>query len=1088
MSYNKKQLLTFLKTFKIRGITSMTKKQLEQTKALRSMVINNKDIINDLLVNKKLYGERQVLNRSSTEKVNKLLRHYNKNLNNINEDIEFYTIIAKLRKTRVDNKDMGVIIQRPIKNFAVGESYGQLADDKDIKYVDKNFNSIINYALNEILKNKKIIKPFVNIQAYYAYRYIVKENGEEKYKLGVGYTLEAEVFENGKLKNNIVFTYPATKSDEEYINLGYRVKFSTRSKLDDKDSKQFLAFHPSNDRKYHEMTCNSTSTNKYCIYESFLDIIGKRSLAYKHNKNNIEDLKLMLKNEGKEIEESVRKGLLIKSLKLLTLKYATSIIIKFYKQDDEFIIVSKGRHIFNPSEELVSKFYGFKGMLYEENVHVAPLILTKTIITDEDKDKKIKEVLKDKKYKLRHQRVINSNLSKISVYGYDTETYLDKDSKSCVYCITLYGKKYNEEIIKKEFYGFDSLKNFVKYIDQISYKGYYQKNRPKEQVERIFIYGFNNSNFDNLLIYNELYKKNPLTKFIFTNSSVKHIKYNNVSIGDISLFYKAGSLRATCKQFELEEEKGVFPYKFVTKDNLDYIGEVPTLNYWNTKEERDEYIKENGEVFDMETYTLKYCMLDSKLVYRLGDLHIKNSVGEIVVGKNEKGDDVKRKFNLLNCSTGANIALKMFTQVFLEDILIESKESIRKLEKEAYKGGRTEKFKHMFLSDNNTKLHYYDINSSYPYSMTKEMPFKYIKSLSCNLNIDVNDDISVIVPYNLYEATYKYEGNNKHFIPNLLLRENKQIIAVNECDKVTPHWGCELIEAHNNGCSINIKKVHEYEGKAIFKPYVDYFYTERLTVKGKNDALCMFYKLLLNSLYGKFGQKSFTKSQLCKNSNEMYRILEKEKGILLNSDIYDDIIMFEYQTEKNEDRSIGKLVRFSSYIAAESRCNLSRFMLDVGHENVYYCDTDSVFTTKKPSSHLVDQEILGKWKEETKAPIEKAVFIAPKTYYYKTENYTIEVIEKKEDIEKIKKITLCKEEKKAKGIRGENITTDDYFKLMNGEIKDIKQTNIMFFRSFDGVIIKEVERCISQVNNKRVWINNNSEPYKNIESWINQSN
>jgi hypothetical protein len=32
-------------------------------------------------------------------------------------------------------------------------------------------------------------------------------------------------------------------------------------------------------------------------------------------------------------------------------------------------------------------------------------------------------------------------------------------------------------------------------------------------------------------------------------------------------------------------------------------------------------------------------------------------------------------------------------------------------------------------------------------------------------------------------------------------------------------------------------------------------------------------------------------------------------------------------------------------------------MLDM--KNVYYCDTDSVFTTKKPSNQFLDQNILG---------------------------------------------------------------------------------------------------------------------------------
>ncbi len=53
--------------------------------------------------------------------------------------------------------------------------------------------------------------------------------------------------------------------------------------------------------------------------------------------------------------------------------------------------------------------------------------------------------------------------------------------------------------------------------------------------------------------------------------------------------------------------------------------------------------------------------------------------------------------------------------------------------------------------------------------------------------------------------------------------------------------------------------------------------------------------------------------------------------------------------------------------------------MDVGMENVVYCDTDSIMTTKDLSNNFIDNKELGKWKLEK--TITKGYFCAPKLYY-----------------------------------------------------------------------------------------------------------
>lgn len=971
-------------------------------------------------------------------------------------------LLNKLRERRVIKKDKGIIIQNPpIYIHETISSFGDISKDKYISAFNDSFYEIINDAKNNIFKNKQIFSDIGSLNILYGIpgargglefrwtsNFYINDNGFKIPKdESLGFFKDKEITPNDVRK---VLTLDS--SGIPYLFLGYKIILRLNGEMSNITVNNLKAYKPSTDRKYHELTTASTSTNKLCIYESFLDIIGKRKLIYKRDKNNIEDLKKMLNNEGEEIKNNIKNGNLIKSLILLTKKYDTEILISYYDGDenDKEILIVKGYEITNFN---INDYIDKKCMLYEKNIHVAPAVYKKKEIKKLDKKENkfiLKpEFLKDNKFKIRN------------VYGFDAETYRNEKLECIGYCICLYGRSEDDKEFKKYFYGINAIDEFIDYIDNLSDKSYYYKSRPKDKIPKIYIYGFNNARFDNLLIYEKLYNKNPKTKYQFGNTCIKYIKYNNIIINDISLFYKSGTLRDTCKDFKLEKEKGVFPYDFVNKDNLYYKGDVPELKYWNNESEYKEYIEKNGNIFNMEQYTIKYCMLDSELVYLLGKLHFKLCIGEIN----------NRKYNLITCPTAAKLSMKMFQQCFLKEKLEQSTDIQIYKEKLAYKGGRTEKFKESFETNDDKRLYYYDINSSYPSSMLKLMPYKFIDCNLVNNKIINKKNVNFIIPYYLYKAKFRYYGNDDNYISNLLLRYEKtnEIISIKESDTATYHWGCELIEAIKDNNEIIITEENRYEGLDVFKQFSIFFYNERLKAKKEsNYALIMFYKLLLNSLYGKFGQKQFNKSCLCKTNEEVFKLLKKENGILVNFQLINDNIMIEYKTKINEHNSVGKLVRFASYITAESRCNLAILMRDVGHENIYYCDTDSVFTIKKPNDNLIDQSELGKWKQETKTPIIKACFIAPKTYTYLCED--------------------GKTQNKCKGFSGDKIDSQKYYDLNNGKIDNIKQTTKMFFRTYENIKIDNQERTMIKISNKRIWDGNNSKSFKNIEEWIKNKN
>lgn len=975
-----------------------------------------------------------------------------------------------------------VLTQSEIVHITLNQLFKPI--EEEVEEIDNSMEYMVQKAVDKLFSKKQVKEAFLQIKYIIADRVVKKKlTRREQQLLDHGMELVGRDYERKDFKEErvteIAFTKLHDREDKEkkkkadfIINkdnvrsvvnrvkfefkksgvtaysIGYRLVWTLKedTRMTEKEIYNLKAFSANSDRKFKEKIEVETSTNKLCIYESYLYRIDKTNLKYIHEKKKKEkekEISSMLKEEGEEIELAIKNGDMIRGLELLTSKYENKIILVFDNCEYSFII-DNGNHRKIKTNEIMK---GTKIILYDNVKHVAPAIF------DIDKHGFIsKTQLKKKLYKLRPFRIYEQKEIK-NILGFDIETFLDENHHCKVFNICVYGVLHGKQK-RKSFYGIDADKEFVEWIHKISSKVGYGKSRPKHKVDPIYFYGFNNSRFDNLLIYSQLYDKNPGTKYMFSNNSIKHIKYENIRIFDISLFYSVGTLRETCQAFRLEEEKGVYPYGFANKHTLDYVGEVPGPEYWNTGDYED---YEGGEIFNMKEYTIKYCMLDSKLVYELAKLHLNMCNGTI------KG----KKYSLVNCPTSANMALKVFKQVFQEDELKQSPENILEKEREAYKGGRTEVFKKLFESTvaNDFKtLNYYDINSAHPAGMTLNMPFEYIRTMKYdNKKVKIDD----LTSYHLYYAKSKYVGNKNITIPNLIIKHGNTNISLRETEYAY-HWGCELKEAIKNDYEITICEENIYSCKDIFREFANYFYDERNKARKTNEALSIFYKNILNSLYGKFGQKDFNKCAITESMGKVDKLVKGDLSRLRGFDIVNDRIMIEYDDGEEQADKIGSLCRFSSYITATTRCKLSELMRVLGHENIYYCDTDSIYTTATAPAEYLSDNVLGKWKTES-TTIQEAVFIAPKTLYCN------DPLHEKEDKREIKK---------AKGIKAKDISPEEYRNLNSGDIESISQTKRMFFRSLEKVRIDDQERNIVPVYNKRQWVKNDSQAFESLKQYI----
>lgn len=155
----------------------------------------------------------------------------------------------------------------------------------------------------------------------------------------------------------------------------------------------------------------------------------------------------------------------------------------------------------------------------------------------------------------------------------------------------------------------------------------------------------------------------------------------------------------------------------------------------------------------------------------------------------------------------------------------------------AYRGGRSE----IFLYGQQKNVNIYDVNSLYPFVMQK---YDYPDPELALATRELQD-------LGIYFATVKVKDC---YIPYLGKRlKNKFIFPVGT---FTGLWtGFELLRAESQLESIKIIEGFKFDNAGkVFKPYVDRFYKKRLD-NFDDNLLNKYIKILMASLYGKFGQR-----------------------------------------------------------------------------------------------------------------------------------------------------------------------------------------------------------------------------------------
>ena len=340
--------------------------------------------------------------------------------------------------------------------------------------------------------------------------------------------------------------------------------------------------------------------------------------------------------------------------------------------------------------------------------------------------------------------------------------------------------------------------------------------------------------------------------------------------------------------------------------------------------------------------------------------------------------------NVHHYPTLPSLAFAIFRSNFMEENSIpQLSDKISKDIRQGYTGGAVD----MYIPENtdNTEIYAYDVNSLYPFSMDE-------KAMPTGKPIFFKGDIRNVDPnaFGFFYCNIKTPIDLLHpIIQTHIKTENglRTIAPLGEWSDMI--FSSELDNAVKLGYQFEILWGYKFEPKNVFKSYVDCLYALRLEYP-KSHPLNLIAKLLLNSLYGRFGMiDEFPDIIIFKDKKSFNEFMKNTNLEILELIELRDKLLVKYRSDdKNQQTMLyGNLethntnVAIASAITGYARVHMSQFKNNPDFI-LYYSDTDSAYISKPLPKDLVNSKVLGKMKLEN--IIDKAIFLAPKVYYLET--------------------------------------------------------------------------------------------------------
>lgn len=300
--------------------------------------------------------------------------------------------------------------------------------------------------------------------------------------------------------------------------------------------------------------------------------------------------------------------------------------------------------------------------------------------------------------------------------------------------------------------------------------------------------------------------------------------------------------------------------------------------------------------------------------------------------------------------TLASLSMKLWRMTLSDSMMVSWNKELKEFERRAYSGGRTECY-----NVTEASVEIYDANSEYPAVMLNGIyPLSYKGGWTTTYEGE----------HGLYEVDY--QQTNTFYKP--VLRDEKTQTFTYTGNGV--YTKPELDELLLVGGNITVKQGYIYEEIGNpFKEFITDWWKTRLDAQARNDTAFSFVcKILMNSLYGKFGQREEGYTLKLLSSTEQEKLIEQDTPCYIVGDY-----TMVWESRHSEHTFVG----IAAYITSQARLWLYRQMRtaqDAGC-TLYATDTDSVHIS--PTPVIATGNNLGEWKKEYAG---NAVYLGKKLY------------------------------------------------------------------------------------------------------------
>jgi len=334
-------------------------------------------------------------------------------------------------------------------------------------------------------------------------------------------------------------------------------------------------------------------------------------------------------------------------------------------------------------------------------------------------------------------------------------------------------------------------------------------------------------------------------------------------------------------------------------------------------------------------------------------------------------------------TTIASQSMMMFRRTLLKPIRC-LKPEVEMFARRSYFGGHTE----IYNMRSYGKIYYFDINSLYPSQMLKnEMPV----GKGWSVKNFVEGEIG------FYKADVRIPDIYVPPVPKVI--NHKLMFPFGKFSGF--YTSKELELARDVGGEFDIHYGYIFSSENIFGEYISDMYNKKKNAKDSTTR--SIAKLLMNANYGKFGQN--------RDKEMLVKICNMKDAVGLTPYNIDNALF----TKENFSRATFIIPTIASWITSCARVEEYRLLQKAGENDLFYCDTDSVATTKRLS---VDNE-LGGLKMEEEA--DEAIFLLPKVYALRKGDNVI-IRAKGFDREFVKKLSF-----------------NSFEKALEGDVSDFKQ-------------------------------------------------